>query len=122
MITTLMVFHAVISFFLVGMVLIQFGKGAEAGLFSGSSDSVFTGAQQGNILGKITMVLAVLFLANSLFLAKLQSKKVDESILATETTPISRPLNSDAKAPEKSDTTAPATTTESSNPPASDKK
>jgi preprotein translocase subunit SecG len=94
-----MVFHAVISFFLIGMVLIQFGKGAEAGLFSGTSDSVFTGAQQGNILGKITMVLAVLFLANSIFLAKLQSKKADDSILAKESKPISRPLNSDNSTP-----------------------
>lgn len=33
MITTLMVFHAVISVLLILLVLLQFGKGAEAGLF-----------------------------------------------------------------------------------------
>ena len=97
MTTTLMVFQAFISFFLIGMVLIQFGKGAEAGLFSGTSDSVFTGAQQGNILSKITVVLAVLFLGNSILLAKMQSRKADESLLKGSA-PIAIPLNRDKEA------------------------
>ena len=112
MINTLMVFHAVISVLLIIMVLLQFGKGAEAGLMSGGSDAVMTGAQQGNILTKITTVLAILFLGNSIYLAKLQNTNTSKSILDGEA-PIAAPLNNDAsqvpvapakKAPVKTET------------------
>ena len=50
MINSLMVLQAVVSVFLIILVLLQFGKGAEAGLFSGGGgESVFTGSQQSNI-------------------------------------------------------------------------
>ncbi|MBK22403.1 MAG: preprotein translocase subunit SecG [Halobacteriovorax sp.] len=97
MVTTLMVFHVVISVLLILLVLLQFGKGAEAGLMGGSSGEVFTASQQGNILSKITVVLAVLFLGNSVFLAKIQSTKSSSSLLDSEA-PIARPLNNDAAA------------------------
>ena len=98
MITTLMVFHAVISVLLILLVLLQFGKGAEAGLFSGGGgDAVFTGSQQGNILSKMTVVLAVLFLGNSVLLAKLQSSRSAKALLDSEA-PVAIPLNSDAAA------------------------
>ena len=42
MTTSLMVFHAIISILLIVSVLLQFGKGAEAGLMSSASESVFT--------------------------------------------------------------------------------
>ncbi|MBL6989890.1 MAG: preprotein translocase subunit SecG [Bacteriovoracaceae bacterium] len=96
MTTALMVFHAFISLLMILMVLLQFGKGAEAGLISGgASDAVFSGSQQGNILSKITTVLAIIFFANCIYLAKLQSSKTGTSILDSET-PIARPLNQDA--------------------------
>lgn len=91
MITSLMVFHAVISVFLILMVLLQFGKGAEAGLMSGVGDSSFIGAGKGNILSKITTVLAVLYLANSVYLARLQSHRTDSSILDSKT-PIAKSI------------------------------
>ena len=97
MVTTLMVFHVVISVLLILLVLLQFGKGAEAGLMGGSSGEVFTASQQGNILSKITVVLAVLFLGNSVYLAKVQSTKSGSSLLDSEA-PIAAPLNSDAPA------------------------
>ena len=98
MTTTLMVFQAIVSVLLILVVLLQFGKGAEAGLMSGTGDSVMTGAQQGNILSKFTIVLSVLFLGNSILLAKIQSEKAGSSLLDTEA-PVSRPLNSDAALP-----------------------
>ncbi|MCO4794212.1 MAG: preprotein translocase subunit SecG [Bacteriovoracaceae bacterium] len=94
MITTLMVFHAVISVLLILVVLLQFGKGAEAGLFSGGGgDAVFSGSQKGNILSKVTVVLAIIFLGNSVFLAKLQSSRSGSSLLDSEA-PVAIPLNS----------------------------
>jgi preprotein translocase subunit SecG len=106
-----MVFHIVISVLLIVLVLLQFGKGAEAGLLSGGGDASFTGAQQGNILTKITTVLAVLFLGNSILLAKIQSNKSTSSILDGEA-PVAAPLNNDApmKAQEKKEEAAPAKT------------
>lgn len=92
MITALMVFQGVVTVLMILMVLLQFGKGAEAGLMTGASDSVFTSSQQGNILSKATVVLATLFLANSLFLAHLQGKRSNASIMDTEA-PITAPLN-----------------------------
>lgn len=98
MTTSLMVFHAIISILLIVSVLLQFGKGAEAGLMSSASESVFSGSQQGNIMSKITTVLTVIFLANCIFLARLQSGKESKSILDTEA-PMAAPLSSDSAAP-----------------------
>jgi preprotein translocase subunit SecG len=95
MFTTLMVFHALVSILLILMVLLQFGKGAEAGLLSGgASDAVFSGNQQGNILSRITLVLSVLFVLNCIVLAKMQSSNVGRSLLDSEA-PVARPLDPD---------------------------
>jgi preprotein translocase subunit SecG len=105
MTTTLMIFQAIVSVLLILIVLLQFGKGAEAGLMSsGGADSVLTGGQQGNILSKITVVLSVLFLGNSILLSKIQSDKTGKSMLDSEA-PIARPLNSDAALPTKATST-----------------
>ena len=103
MTTTLMIFQAVVSVLLIVLVLLQFGKGAEAGLLSGGGESIMTGAQQGNILSKATVVLSILFMGNSVLLSKIQSEKASASLLDTEA-PVARPLNSDAPM----DTKAPA--------------
>ena len=101
MATTLMIFHAVISILLILMVLLQFGKGAEAGLMGGSSGEVFTSSQQGNILSKLTVVLSALFLINSILLARIQGDSSNKSLLDTEA-PVAAPLNSDP-VPSKAD-------------------
>lgn len=97
MTTTLMIFQAVVSILLIVLVLLQFGKGAEAGLLSGGGESIMTSAQQGNILSKMTIVLSILFMGNSVLLSKIQSEKASSSLLDTEA-PVARPLNSDAPA------------------------
>lgn len=99
MVTSLMIFHGFISALLILSVLMQFGKGAEAGLLSGgASDAVFSGSQKGNILTKITTVLVIIFIGNCILLTKLQTGKEHKSILDDEA-PIAAPLNSDATAP-----------------------
>lgn len=104
MTTALMVLQAIISVLLIITVLLQFGKGAEAGLMTAAgSESIMSSSTRGNIMTKITGVLAFLFLANSIYLARLQDSKFQKSILDSEA-PVARPLNSDA-------TTAPAATT-----------
>lgn len=111
MTTALMVLQAIISVLLIIVVLLQFGKGAEAGLMTAAgSESIMSSSTRGNIMTKITAVLAVLFLGNSILLARLQDSKFQKSILDGET-PVSRPLNSDAATAPAATTTAPAATT-----------
>lgn len=95
MITTLMIFQAAVSVLIIALVLLQFGKGAEVGIIGGgASDAVFTGAQKGNILTRSTIVLSVLFMGNSVLLAKLQSEGASRSLLDADA-PLTRPLNRD---------------------------
>lgn len=97
MIQTLMILQVIVSVLLIILVLLQFGKGAEAGLISGgASEAVFTGAQKGNIFTKITIVLSILFLGGSVNLARLQGQKTDKSLLDSEA-PITAPLNTETK-------------------------
>jgi len=96
MLHALMIFQAVVSILLIILVLLQFGKGAEAGLISGggASDAAFSSAQRGNILTKITTVLAIIFLAGAVNLARMQSKGADKSLFDNQA-PVAMPLNSD---------------------------
>jgi len=118
MTSTLMVFQAVIAVILIILVLIQFGKGAETGLMSSVGDTTMSGATKGNILTKITVVISVIFLGNSLFLARLESNKNAKSIMDTEA-PIQRPLNNDANAAVSASATAVKTATVTAATPAS---
>ena len=70
MITALVVFQVVICILLITLVLLQFGKGAEVGavMGGGSSQAIFSSSQSGNILSKMTTVVAILFMLNSVAL------------------------------------------------------
>ncbi len=120
MTTALMVLQAITSVLLIITVLLQFGKGAEAGLMTAAgSESIMSSSTRGNIMTKITAILAIVFLGNSILLARLQDSKFQKSILDTEK-PVSRPLNSDAQqAPAApANTAAPTTTTTPATTPA----
>jgi preprotein translocase subunit SecG len=113
MTTALMILQAITSVILIIVVLLQFGKGAEAGLMTAAgSESIMSSSTRGNVMVKITAFLALLFLGNSILLARISDSKFQKSILDTEK-PVSRPLNTDAEqkaAAEKAAPAAPATT------------
>lgn len=115
MITSLMILQAITSVLLIIFVLLQFGKGAEAGLMTAAgSESIMSSSTRGNIMVKITTVLAILFLSNSILLARLQDSKYQKSILDSEK-PVARSLNNDAEAKKaeaeaKTNATAPVAT------------
>lgn len=69
--TVLIIAHLVIAIGVVGFVLIQQGKGADAGASfgSGASGTVFGSQGSSNFLSRLTAVLAALFFATSLGLA-----------------------------------------------------
>jgi preprotein translocase subunit SecG len=83
--TILLVAQVLIAISLIGMILIQHGKGADAGAAfgSGASSTVFGSQGSSNFLTKATAILVFLFLANSLTLAYLASKSmtVQESLM-----------------------------------------
>lgn len=69
--TILTVLHLFLAIGLVGLVLIQHGKGADAGAAfgSGASATVFGSQGSANFLSRATAIFATLFFATSLWLA-----------------------------------------------------
>jgi len=78
--------HVVIAISLVGLILIQQGKGADAGAAfgSGSSGTVFGSQGSGNFLTKTTAVLATLFFLSSLSLSYLSGKLSSDKVTQKE--------------------------------------
>lgn len=98
MLSGLIILHVIICILLSIVVLLQFGKGAEAGAMmgGGSSQAVFTSSAKGNFFTKMTTVLAIAFMVNSIILTTLTSKSAKTSLFDDET-PIAAPLNNDAQ-------------------------
>jgi len=74
--TILNVFHLFLALGLVGLVLIQHGKGADAGAAfgSGASATVFGARGSGNFLSRATGIIAALFFMTSMALAYFASQ------------------------------------------------
>ena len=68
--TVLLMLHVMLGLALIGVILIQKGKGADIGAAfgGGSSQTVFGGRGPTTFLHKLTTVIAALFMATSLFL------------------------------------------------------
>lgn len=75
----ILIFHIIVAIAIIGLVLIQQGKGAEAGASfgGGASQTVFGSAGSGNFLTRSTSVLAVVFFATSFALAYVAKQKAD---------------------------------------------
>ena len=79
----LIVVYLLVALALIGLVLIQHGKGADMGAAfgAGASATVFGSSGTGNFLTKTTTILATIFFVISIVLGNYssgQSKKVDE--------------------------------------------
>jgi preprotein translocase subunit SecG len=82
MTTLLIAVHIVVCLFLIVIVLLQHGKGASMGAsFGGSSQTVFGTEGPLPLLNKITTGAAILFMATSLALAFVSSRKGDGSVM-----------------------------------------
>ncbi len=86
----LLVAQVVIAVSLIGFILIQHGKGADAGAAfgSGASSTVFGSQGSGNFLTKATAVLAFLFLSNSLALGYMATQRVVEPTSIMDSVPV----------------------------------
>ncbi len=87
--TVLIVVHLLLSLALIGLVLIQHGKGADAGAAfgSGASATVFGSQGSGNFLSRTTAILATLFFITSLALAYFAMNTARDTGLMDRATP-----------------------------------
>ena len=102
----LLIVQILVALGIIGLVLIQHGKGADAGAAfgGGASGTVFGSKGSGNFLTKLTTGLAALFFANSLMLAWLVAHPDGASGGSIIPTQVVAPADSSASA----DKSAPA--------------
>lgn len=80
--TLLTIAHVIVCLFLVGVVLLQHGKGADIGAtFGGSSQSLFGSEGPLPLLNKITTAAAIIFMLTSVTLAYLSTEKSASSVM-----------------------------------------
>ncbi len=76
MTTILLIAHLIVCFFMIFIVLIQSGKGAELGAaFGGSSQTLFGARGAATFFSKLTTSAAVIFMLTSLLLAVTTNKQ-----------------------------------------------
>jgi preprotein translocase subunit SecG len=89
--TATIVFHVLIAAAIVGLVLLQRGKGADAGagFGAGASGTVFGARGSASFLSRMTATLAALFFASSLTLAYLGGRRPEapKSVIDRVTVP-----------------------------------
>lgn len=82
MTTIIIVVHVIVCLFLICIVLLQHGKGAEIGAtFGGSSQSLFGTEGPLPLLNKITTLAAIVFMGTSVALAYLSAHKTTGSVM-----------------------------------------
>lgn len=86
--TLIIVIHLITCLFLILFVLLQAGKGAEVGATFGGISQTFFGNQGGNILTKITTILAFVFMATSIGITVYQHKENTESVMTSVASPV----------------------------------
>src|SRR5688572_9109850 len=91
--TVLVVIQVLLAMGIIGLVLLQQGKGADMGAAfgSGASGSVFGARGSANFLSRTTAILATLFFANSLSLAYLVNVKPEEESSVIQEAPAQTP-------------------------------
>jgi preprotein translocase subunit SecG len=100
--TLAVVFHVLLAFAIIGIVLLQRGKGADAGagFGAGASGTVFGARGSASFLSRTTAVLATLFFLTSLGLSYLFSQqKAPTSVVDTVKQEAPAPVTSPAPLP-----------------------
>ena len=83
MITLLIVIHTIVCLFLICIVLLQHGKGADIGAsFGGSSQSLFGTEGPLPLLNKITTLAAIIFMGTSITLAYFSANRSTGSVMS----------------------------------------
>src|SRR5262245_58041127 len=104
MYTVITIVHVVACLFLIGVVLLQQGKGADMGaVFGGSSSTIFGSSGAGNFLTRLTTAMAIVFMLTSLTLTYSSARRATSTVFDTsplpEPPPLQEPAGSGAQAP-----------------------
>lgn len=82
MTTLLIIVHVLVCVFLIAIVLLQHGKGADIGAtFGGSSQSLFGTEGPIPLLNKITTLAAIVFMGTSISLAYISANKSTGTVM-----------------------------------------
>lgn len=110
----IVVLHVLVCFIMIGVILLQSGKGAEIGAsFGGSSQTIFGSRGATTFLSKMTIAAATLFMLTSLTLSILSNKRSVASSILDSLPPTATPA---APAPSQASPPPPATPAPSAAP------
>ncbi|MFC1826691.1 preprotein translocase subunit SecG [Thermodesulfobacteriota bacterium] len=88
MVTILTIIHILVCIFLVSIVLLQHGKGADIGAtFGGGGESLFGTEGPVPIMNKITTAAAVIFMVTSISLAYMSAHSTTSSVMGDYSVP-----------------------------------
>ena len=96
------VVHVLVAMAIIGLVLLQHGKGADmgSGFGGGASGSLFGATGSANFLSRATAVLAAVFFASSLGLAYLATTKPREAGSVVDRAPAAQPAEAPKPEPK----------------------
>ncbi len=99
--TFVLVVHIILAVLMIVLILVQHGKGADAGASfgGGGAATVFGASGSGNFMTRLTAVLTALFFITSLTLAVLAKRQTTDayslnSVQSTQTAPAQSPETS----------------------------
>ena len=97
----LLILHVFVCLALVGIVLIQGGKGAEIGATfgAGASQTIFGATGSQSFLGKLTTGAAIIFMLTSMALAVFWGRPGGSSVMPEQVVPSTPPAQSMPAAP-----------------------
>jgi preprotein translocase subunit SecG len=104
MVTILTIIHILVCLFLVSIVLLQHGKGADIGAtFGGGGQSLFGTEGPVPMLNKITTLAAVVFMVTSISLAYISAHRTTGSVMGgySVPAPVEQPSQVAEPLPEK---------------------
>jgi preprotein translocase subunit SecG len=117
MVTLLTIVHILVCVFLVSIVLLQHGKGADIGAtFGGGGQSLFGTEGPVPILNKITTAAAVIFMVTSISLAYISAHRTTSSVMGDYSMPAPVEQPSQAAEPLPDRIPMPAAPAEESGP------
>ncbi len=123
--TLLTIVHVIVCLFLIGVVLLQHGKGADIGAsFGGSSQTLFGTEGPLPLLNKITTASAIIFMLTSVTLAYISSTAGTSSVMSGvhQTQPMVPPAQVQPLAEEDKAAAPPEEKAEQAPPAAEEKK
>jgi len=117
--TLVLVIHVLAALALVGLILLQHGKGADVGAAfgSGASGSLFGATGSANFLSRTTAILAVVFFVTSLGLTYFSTRKTENKGVMT---PPAQEKSLPAQIPLTAPTAPPAPSTTGKGAPAAE--